>query len=183
MIRQEKFPWLSKISGYTRRYTWFIGRQCQKSTIKDVARELHLDWETVKELEKEYMRAKLETAPEPKPAVIGIDVISVGEGHNYRIVVSDLIEKRAIWFGGTDRSEESMNQFYRWHGPVKCKMIRLAVMDMWKAFETSARNHVKPIAILYDKFHAISHLNEALDKIRKQEYARLESPILKSLPN
>jgi transposase len=173
MVRQEKLPWLSKNSGYTRRYALFVGRQCQKSTIKDVARELHLHWETVKELEKEYMRAKLDAAPEPMPEVIGIDEIAVGEGHDYRIVVSDLIEKRAIWFGGKDRSEESMDQFYRWLGTVKCKMIRLAVMDMWKAFETSARNHVASVAILYDKFHVISHLNKALDKVRKQEYTRL----------
>jgi transposase len=30
----------------------------------------------------------------------------------YRIVVSDLERKRAIWFGGNGRSEEDMDMFY-----------------------------------------------------------------------
>ena len=39
--------------------------------------------------------------------------------HIYRIVVSDLIRKRPIWFGGEDRSEASKAQFYAWLGPKK----------------------------------------------------------------
>ena len=49
----------------------------------------------------------------PGPKVIGIDEISIGKGHNYRIVVSDLVRGRPIWFGGKDRSEESMDAVLR----------------------------------------------------------------------
>ena len=30
-------------------------------------------------------------------------------------------------------------------------------------------------AILYDKFHVVQHLNDALDEVRRSEYVRLES--------
>ena len=40
--------------------------------------------------------------------MIGIDEISIRKGHTYRIVVSDLLRGRPIWFGGDDRSEASM---------------------------------------------------------------------------
>jgi len=66
-----------------------------------------------------------------------------------------------------------MNLFYEWLGPSKIKHIRLAVMDMWKPFEKSTHRLAPQAAVLYDKFHVIRHLNEALDKIRKSEYARL----------
>ena len=46
----------------------------------------------------------------------------------------------------------------------RAKKIQLAVMDMWKAFEKSARKNVPGAAILYDKFHVIRHLGDALDK-------------------
>jgi transposase len=105
--------------------------------------------------------------------VIGIDEISIKKGHNYRIVVSDLIRGRAIWFGGKDRSEKSMDMFYQWLGPKKIKKINLAVMDMWKPFENSARSNMPKGDILYDKFHVMQHLCDALDNIRKHEYARL----------
>lgn len=51
--------------------------------------------------------------------------------------------------------------------------IELSVMDMWKAFEKSTKKNVPQAAILYDKFHVMRHLGDALDKIRKMEYGRL----------
>src|SRR6266478_4839542 len=85
--------------------------------------------------------------------VIGIDEISIRKGHEYRIVVSDLIRKRPIWFGGKDRSEASMAQCYQWLGERKRKRIRLAVMDMWKPFRNATNAYAPQAAILFDKFH------------------------------
>ena len=114
-----------------------MGRRCRTSTIQDVAREVHLDWKTVKELDKQYMQEQLRRAGTPAPRVIGIDEIAIGKGHTYRIVVSDLERRRPIWFGGKDRSEASLDQFYRGSAPGNAERIRLAVMDMWKAFRNS----------------------------------------------
>jgi hypothetical protein len=50
---------------------------------------------------------QLERAGMPGPKAIGIDEISIRKGHTCRIVVSDLVRKRPIWFGGADRSEAS----------------------------------------------------------------------------
>jgi transposase len=174
-VKQEKLPWLANNLYYTKRFAFYVGRRCRSATVQDVARELCLDWKTVKSLEMEYMREQLRRAGTPGPKVIGIDELSVGRGHNYRIVVSDLIRGRPIWFGGTDRSEKSMDLFYEWLGPRKSKGIRLAVMDMWKPFRNSTlkAGNAPQAAILYDKFHILKHLNEALDKVRKSEYARL----------
>lgn len=158
---------------YTKRFAYYVGRRCEAATVKDIAKELRLDWKTVKELEKQYMGEKLRRAGNPRPKTIGIDEISIRKGHSYRIVVSDLERRRPIWFGGIDRSEESLKLFYEWLGPAKTKGIRLALMDMWKPFENATREHAPHTAILYDKFHILRHLNEAMDKIRKSEYARL----------
>jgi transposase len=90
-------------------------------------------------------------------------------------VVSDLELRRPIWFGGTDRSEASLNEFFRWLGPEKSGRIRLDVMDMWKAFRNSTLQpgHAPQAMIVYDKFHILRHLGTAMDVVRKQEYARL----------
>ena len=73
--------------------------------------------------------------------MVGIDEISIRKRHTYRIVVSDLVRGRPIWFGGKDRSEASMDEFFEWLGPRKSKGIRMAVMDMWKPFRTSTKAH------------------------------------------
>jgi transposase len=174
-VKQEKLPWLADNPFYTRRFAFYVGCRCRSSPIRDVARELRLDWKTVKALEMEYMREQLRRVGTPAPTVIGIDEISIRKGHTYRIVVSDLVRGRPIWFGGHDRSEASLDEFFAWLGPKKCGKIRLAVMDMWKAFRNSTlkEGNAPQAAVLYDKFHVLKHLGEAMDKVRKREYARL----------
>ena len=154
-----------------------MGRRCHDTPVKAVAEELQLDWQTVKELDKLSMREQLRRAPPANPQVIGIDEISMGKGQKYRIVVSDLLQGRPIWFGGKDRSEASLVEFFTWLGPKKSKQIGLAVMDMWKAFRKSTRKkgHAPQAKILYDKFHVVAHLQKAMDQVRKSEYARLKA--------
>lgn len=175
-VKREGLEWLADNPFYTKRFAFHVGRRCRSATIKDVAKELHLHWQSVKELEKQYMREQLRRAGTPAPEVIGIDEISIHKGPIFRIVVSDLLRGRAIWFGGHDRSEASMNEFYQWLGAKKCRRIRLVVMDMWKPFRKAARSQVPNADILFDKFHIMSHLGEAMDQVRKQEYARLSGP-------
>ena len=48
-------------------------------------------------------------------------------------------------------------------------------MDMWKAFRKSTlkEGHAPQARIIYDKFHVLKHLGEAMDEVRQREYARL----------
>jgi transposase len=172
-VKQERLAFLADNPFYTKRFAYFVGRRCRQSSISDVAKELALDWHTVKALEMQYMKAQLSRAGTPGPLAIGIDEIAIRKGHTYRIVVSDLLRRRPIWFGGEDRSEASMAQFYAWLGQKKNSRIRLAVMDMWKPFRVVTQAHAPKAAILFDKFHIMRHLGEALDAVRKSEYARL----------
>ena len=119
------------------------------------------------------MREQLRRVGTPGPKVIGIDEISIRKGHTYRIVVSDLLRRRPIWFGGPDRSEASLALFFNELGRKKCRGIYLVVMDMWKPFRNATLQHVPAASLLFAKFHVLAHLGEALDQVRKSEDARL----------
>ncbi|MCK6555779.1 DDE transposase, partial [Candidatus Binatia bacterium] len=80
-MKRERLEWLADNPLFTRRFAFFVGRRCRVSTIKDVAEEVHLHWESVKTLEKQYMRAQLHRIGTPAPRVIGIDEISIRKGH------------------------------------------------------------------------------------------------------
>jgi transposase len=172
-VKRERLDFLADNPRYTKRFAYYVGKRCRSATIQDIAQELGLHWQTVKDMEKQYMREQLRRAGTPGPKVIGIDEISIRKRHTYRIVVSDLVRMRPIWFGGQDRSEASMDTFFQGLGPKKTAGIRLAVMDMWKAFRNSTERHAPQADVLFDKFHVIRHLGKALDSVRKSEYARL----------
>jgi transposase len=172
-VKQENLSFLSPNTKFTDRFAWQIGGFCRAMAVQDVARRMHLDWHTVKDLDKIYMCEQLRRVGPSTPSVIGVDEISVKKRHVYRIVVSDLEQKRAIWFGGDGRTEKDMDMFYAFLGNKNAEKIRLAIMDMWKPFRHSTQAHAPNADILFDKFHLLRHLGAALDKVRKTEYARV----------
>jgi hypothetical protein len=42
-VKQEKTPLLADSPFYTKRFAFYIGKRCESSTIKDIAKEFHLD--------------------------------------------------------------------------------------------------------------------------------------------
>ena len=104
---------------------------------------------------------------------IGVDEISIHKGHSYAIVVADLDQKRPIWLGGQGRTEQDMQLFFDTMGTERCKTIELAVMDMWKPFRKATLKNAPNAQIVYDKFHILKHLADALDQIRRSEYKRV----------
>lgn len=172
-VHRERRDFLANTPLYTKRFAWFVGRRCRQSTSKAVARELNRDWHPVKELDKHYLRIQLERAGLPGPKVVGRDAISIRKGHTSRIVVSDLVRGRPLWFGGQDRSEASMDQFSDWLSQKTAHGIRLAVRDLGKPFGNATRKQAPQAAILFDTFPVLRHLGAALDVVRKRDYARL----------
>jgi transposase len=104
---------------------------------------------------------------------IGIDEVSVKKGHKYRVTVSDLDARRPIWMGGNGRTEQDLEKFFVEIGPERCRKIQIVVMDMWKPFRKVTVQHVPHARIIFDKFHIIRHLSDALDQVRRQEYKRV----------
>jgi transposase len=172
-VKRERLSWLADSTLYTQRFASNVGRRCHRATIPDIAAELHLGWDSVKELDKQYMRAQLTRAGTPSLKASGIDESSVRKGHPYRLVVSDLLRSRPLWFGGEARSEASLTQFSTWLGQKKRARLQLAVRDRWKPFRNATHPHAPQAALLFDKFHLLGHRGEALDQVRKSAYGRL----------
>src|SRR6516225_745611 len=71
-VKRERLDFLADNPHYTKRFAYYVGRRCRQASIRDVAKELRLDWDTVKTLEMQYMGAQLKRAGTPGPRAIGI---------------------------------------------------------------------------------------------------------------
>ena len=169
----EHLDWLAKNPRYSQRFALHVGKLCRDLPNKAVAEMERLHHSTVKDLDKLYMRQQVDLAGLPAPRAIGIDEISIRKGHNYRVIVSDLIRGRPIWVGGEGRKEVDIDLFFNVLGEKKSARIELAVMDMWKAFHHSVTKNAPQARIIYDKFHIMNHRSKALDEVRRSEYKRL----------
>ena len=70
-VKTECLEWLADNPFYTKRFAFFVGRRCRETPIKDVAEELFLDSQTVKDLDKQYMQEQLRRAGDPSSWING----------------------------------------------------------------------------------------------------------------
>ena len=69
-VKQEQLGFLADNPFYTKRFAFYVGRRCRASPIRDVAKELRLDWHTVKALEQQSMHEQLRRAGTPGPRTV-----------------------------------------------------------------------------------------------------------------
>ena len=174
-VKRETLAWLADSSRFTKRFEREIGQQCRGQSIADVAKVHHLHWDQVRRMEVAYMEDLLVKHPPAKRLrAIGMDEVSIRKGHSYAITIADLDRQRPIWMSESPgRKEEDLDKFYVEIGLKRAARIKLAVMDMWKAFRTSTTRLAPNARIVFDKFHILRHLADALDQVRRNEYKRV----------
>jgi transposase len=78
-----------------------------------------------------------------------------------------------LWVG-EDRTEEAVKKFFTEEvGRRRCNTLRVVCMDMWAAYAKLVREHARKALILFDRFHIVKHLNEAVEEVRRAEMRRL----------
>ena len=170
-IRVEKLDFLGKYAHVTHELFHQTGELCKVMTVKDVSIFERLHWQTVKEIDKRTIQKAQAERDLTGITVLGVDEISVGRGHNYWHMISgfDGTNGAEVIYVGEGRKESDLEPFWQWFGIKRIKKITHAVMDMWEGFINSFRNHILNVKIIYDKFHTIRHLLEALNDVRKVE--------------
>lgn len=105
---------------------------------------------------------------------LGVDEKAVARRHQYVTLVSDL-KRGTVEFIADDRKKASLDTYYEDLTVRQKAGIRAMAMDMWEPFILSTREHV-PHAdgkIVFDRFHVMKHMTEAVDAVRKAEHKRL----------
>jgi len=172
---------------------------CKVTTVKAVAAIFYMRRDTVKAIDKARLEHVQATRPLDGITVLGMDEISAGKGHNYLVPVSALEGPRGpeMLYVVEGKSKKRLEGFWRWFGKERSAEITHAVIDMCRLFENSIRAHcrktiyqqvggkvvevVRVAQIIFDKFHVIRHLNEALNTVRKAELGRALGRFKKTL--
>ncbi|MGD0887292.1 MAG: ISL3 family transposase [Thermodesulfovibrionales bacterium] len=105
------------------------------------------------------------------PARIGIDEKSVGKGHNYETIVSDL-DRGTVEYVVDNREQKSLESYYRQFSEEDLSEIKAVAMDMWDPYIVATRGCVPDAdqKIVFDRYHAMTQVTKALDKVRRSEH-------------
>lgn len=170
-ITLEPIEFITHGARVTHSLAFLVYELCKVMTVKAIGIFQCLHRNTVKNIDKMMLEAIQTSRPLDGITVLGVDEIAVGKGQTYWTMVSALEGPRGCEMLKVveGRREKDLNKFWRWFGKERTKNVTHAVMDMWKPFIRSFKVHCPGIQIIYDKFHVIRHLLEALNKVRKAE--------------
>ena len=170
---QEHIPFAWAKCQYTKRLAVYIQSLCQYMTIKAVADHLGMSWNTVKEINKEYLRRKYGKPGLDGLKYIGIDEFAVKKGHVYMTIVADL-ESGQVVYVGDGKGKDALDGFWKRLSRSKCD-IKAVSTDLSGAFISAVREHLPDATLVFDHFHVVKLANDALDKVRIDTYKELDS--------
>ena len=171
-VRVEGFAWAEPWARVTRALANAAASLARELSWQGTARHFGLNWKTVAGVVQRAVRYGLRHRKRAPVHMIGIDEVSRRKGQVYLTVVYAL-ERRVLLWVGEDRTEEAVKKFFTQElGKRRCSTLRVVCMDM-SAYVNLVRKHAPQAQILFDRFHIVKHLQEAVDEVRRSEVRRL----------
>ena len=142
-------------------------------TIRSVAEFLGVGWDLVKNIHKERLQFLYRKMPLHKVRVIGIDEFSFKEGYHYMTVVSDLHTGRVL-HAIEGKGKEDIRPFLK-SLARRGKKLEAVAMDMSSSYFWAVRETLPRVKVVFDRFHVVSLMNQAIDELRRDHQAELDS--------
>ena len=170
-VTTEQIPFLEGKHPYTRRFAQAVARDCEDAAVRRVASKWGLSAPTVRRIDKRALQEWSQHRPRKPLRWMGVDEIFWKKG-SCLTVVSDLEAGEPIW-GGPERKKETLDRFFAEHlPPRRRRAVRAVCVDMWQPYLLSLKEHLPKAAIVFDKFHVMKHVHDAVDETRRQEFFR-----------
>lgn len=167
-IRQENIHFTTGKRSYTNRLARLVVELSRIGTIKDVAHFLHLSWDTVKEIQKRYLQRHYGNPDLNNLEYIGIDEFAVAKGHIYKTIVVNLLTGQVVYIGD-GKGSDALDLF--WSKIKKLGVeIKAVATDLSPAFVSSVMTNAPEATLVFDHFHVVKLMNDALDEIRRNTY-------------
>ncbi len=148
--------------------------QCAR--VKSAAALLGLSWDAAHEIMKRAVERGLAKRDLEGIRYVGIDEKSFGKGQDYVSVMTDPKASRSK----CRRSKRGIRRYsLEFIDKYTESHISAVTIDMWQAYENSVASHAPQAEIVLDRFHISKHLNEGVDKVRREEHRELIDERLK----
>jgi len=176
-VKVERIPWAEGKNHLTTTYTWFLAKWAKRLSWKECAEAFNTTWDNVFRSVKMAVDWGLANRVLENITAIGIDEIcwrKVGGKFLTLVYQIDNDCKRLLWIG-KDRTKKTLESFFDDFGPERSSLLRFVCTDMWKPYlDVVAQKAAQALNIL-DRFHIMSHMNKAIDKVRATEAKTLKA--------
>lgn len=180
-VVQVTAPWAEPHGRFTALFErWIIDVLKATDTVAGTCALLGVSWDeafgVMQRAVERGRRRKRERAEAEPVTHIGVDEKAFRKGHSYMTVVCDL-DRGTVEHVAEDRKADSLSEYFQSLTPEQRDSIEAVAMDMWQPYIQATLEHV-PLAaekIVFDRFHIMKLMNQAVDAVRKQEHRALKA--------
>jgi transposase len=175
-IRRVGVPWALPGSRFTIAFERHAIDVLLEADVLGSTRLLRISWDEAWNLMERAVERGLRAKKRRVIANLGVDEKSVAKRHRYVTLVCDL-DRATVEYIGDDRKQASLDAYYQSLSKKQLAGIEAVAMDMWEPFIASTVAHVPDgrAKIVFDRFHIMKHMTEAVDQVRKGEHRQLQA--------
>lgn len=176
--RQVQAPWEGLSNGFTLLFEAFLLELMKAMSIHTIAGMFKIYDKKLWQLMQRYTELARAEADFSKVRDVGMDETAARRGHDYVTLFVDLKEHRTLFVteGKDQKVVEAFCEDLKAHKGDP-ELIEQVSCDMSPAFISGVEQHMPEASIVFDRFHVTKVINEAVDKIRKEEVK--DNPLLK----
>lgn len=177
-IRNVKVPWARKNSGFTLLFEAFVMELSRAMPLSVLGKIVSVNDTRLMRIIKHYVVKARDKKDMSSVKKVAIDETSKAKGHDYITVFIDLME-RCVLFATEGKDNVTIKKFVEdleSHGG-KAENIEQTCSDLSPAFQKGISENLPNADMIFDRFHVMKLIVDALDKVRREESKR--NPMLK----
>jgi transposase len=174
-IRRAHVPWATPGARFTLAFERHAIDVLLEADITGATRLLRISWDEAWHIMERAVERGLKAKGRRIIAHLGVDEKAVAKRHRYITLVCDL-DRGTVEYIADDRKKASLDTYYQSLSAEQLAGIEAVAMDMWEPFISSTAAQVPGgrSKIVFDRFHIMKHMGEAVDAVRKAEHRRLQ---------
>lgn len=169
-VKQIEVPWTRPGAGFTLLFEAFVMELVRNMPVNAVADLVGVYSDLIWRIIDHYVKQAYESVDFSDAVSIGLDETSSKRGHNYITLFVDLKKSKVLYAteGKDSATIESFKGTFENHNGDISSVENISC-DMSPAFIKGVNEHFPNADITFDKFHVIKNINEAVDKVRREE--------------
>lgn len=176
-VVQVRVPWAEPHGRFTMLFErWIIDVLKATKTISGACSLLGISWdEAFGVMDRAVDRGLARKKPKPV-RYVGVDEKAFRKGQSYVTVACD-IDRGTVEHVSDGRTSDSLEEYYELLTEKQVNAIEGVAMDMWEPYVKATVEKV-PLAkekIVFDRFHIMKQMNEAVDQVRRREQRELKA--------
>jgi transposase len=166
--------WSEPGSDMTMRFEQHVIDLEKECSIEGVSRLTGLSWDRGWTVMERAVQRGMRRKKRRLPKVIGVDEKSFARRHKYETLVCDM-KRGTIEYVGDTRRQSSLAKYYNQFSRKEREQVEAVAMDMWDPYIAATKEAIPEAEkkIVFDKFHVVRLMTNAVDTVRKREHKGL----------